>query len=753
LKINFQHYYNELIKFLRSTDFSKAIVLTIAIVIPIAVFSNLGLLEIGVSMAMGSLLSSPSDVAGSFKHKVMGIMAAAFLGALSFCIAGYSAQFSWAVAPMLLVMMFSIAYLSVYGFRASLVTFAGLLAVVLSFANISSEIEIWQKSILIFGGGLFYMLISIAWYLLKPERASEQQIAETMELTADYLRLRIRMLDPESDLENIQKELFQKQTELNEHHESLRELLITFRMSSGSSGYTRKRLLIFIDLVDMLELAMANPIDYPQMRKVLDSDFIELKVFKEFSVKMAEQLDLIALSVHKNSAMPVNQLSEELKKVEISLLKYRDTINISEKRESMLVLRNFYDYQTRQSQKINNIDRVLRNLEGKKRIFKDKDVQQFLTQQEYSFKTLRTNFQFNSSIFRHALRLSIVVLVGYLLGSYFSVQNAYWVLLTIVVIMRPNYGLTKQRTRKRIIGTLIGGALAIGIVFITQNTTVYALLGILSLTLAFSLIQRNYTTAAMFITLSIIFIYALLQPEVLNVIQFRILDTVIGAGLAGLGNFILWPKWELKELNNVIANSINSNTGYLEEIDDYYHKKGNLPISYKLARKKAFLDMGELSGAFQRMTQEPKSQQKQLSLIYEIVGLNHTFLSALASMGSYIRNHPTSKASSDFEMYTKTIVFNLKNSVRLLENKTRHEKEHEGISKAGKALHRKFDEMATERDREISEGKAQIDENTRLNLQEAHLITGQLEWLLDISEKLEINTEKLTAKLDEQKSL
>ena len=753
MKINFQHYYNELIKFLRSTDFSKAIVLTIAIVIPIAVFSNLGLLEIGVSMAMGSLLSSPSDVAGSFKHKVMGIMAAAFLGAISFCIAGYSAQFSWAVAPMLLVMMFGIAYLSVYGFRASLVTFAGLLAVVLSFANISSEIEIWQKSILIFGGGIFYMFISIAWYLLKPERASEQQIAETMELTADYLRLRIRLLDPESDLENIQKELFQKQTELNEHHESLRELLITFRMSSGSSGYTRKRLLIFIDLVDMLELAMANPIDYPQMRKVLDSDFLELKVFKEFSLKMAEQLDRIALSVHKNSTMPENKLSEELKKVENSLLKYRDTINISEKRESMLVLRNFYDYQVRQSQKINNIDRVLRNLEGKKRIFKDKDVLQFLTQQEYSFKTLRTNFQFNSSIFRHALRLAIVVLVGYLLGSYFSVQNAYWILLTIVVIMRPNYGLTKQRTRKRIVGTLIGGAMAIGIVFITQNTTVYAILGILSLTLAFSLIQRNYTTAAMFITLSIIFIYALLQPEVLNVIQFRILDTVIGAGLAGLGNFILWPKWELKELNNVIGNSINSNIGYLEEIDDYYHKKENLPISYRLARKKAFLDMGELSGAFQRMTQEPKSQQKQLSLIYEIVGLNHTFLSALASMGSYIRNHPTSKASSDFEMYTKTIVFNLKNSVRLLEHESREQKEHEGISKAGKALHRRFDEMATERDREISEGKAQIDEDTRLNLQEAHLITGQLEWLLDISEKLEINTEKLTAKLDEQKSL
>jgi len=749
LKINLQHYYNELIKFLRSTDFSKAIVLTIAIVIPIAVFSNLGILEIGISMAMGSLLSSPSDVAGSFKHKVLGILAAALLGALSFGIAGYAALWTWAVVPMLLVMMFSIAYLSIYGFRASLVTFAGLLAVVLSFANISSEIEIWQKSLLIFAGGVLYMLISIAWQLLKPERASEQQIAETMDLTADYLRLRIRLLDPQANLESIQKELFQKQTELNEHHENLRELLINFRISSGSSGYTRKRLLILIDLVDMLELAMANPIDYPRMRKVLDSDFVEINIFKQFSLKMAEQLDRIALSIHKNSSLPKNNLSQELEKVENALIRFRDRINLSEKRESLLVLRNFYDYQAKQSQKIQNIDRILRNLEGKKRIFKDKEVRQFLTPQEYSFKTLRTNFQFSSSIFRHALRLAIVVVLGYLFGSYFSVQNAYWILLTIVVIMRPNYGLTKQRTRKRIIGTLIGGAIAIGIVFITQNTTIYAILGILSLTLAFSLIQRNYTTAAMFITLSIIFIYALLQPEVLNVIQFRILDTVIGAGLAGLGNLFLWPKWELEELNKVIASSINSNIGYLEEIDDYYHKKENLPISYKLARKKAFLDMGELSGAFQRMTQEPKSQQKQLSLIYEIVGLNHTFLSALASMGTYIRNHPTSKASSDFEMYTKTIVFNLKNSVRLLDNEKREQKEPEGISKAGKALHRRFEEMATERDKEIREGKAQIDEHMRLNLQEAHLITSQLEWLLDISEKLEITTEKLTANLHE----
>ena len=737
-------YRNDLTKFLRSTDFSKAIVLTIAIVVPITIFSQLDMLEVGVSIAMGCLLSSPSDVPGIFKHKVMGILFAALLGSISYCIAGYAAQTLWAVIPMLLVMMFAISYLSVYGFRASLVTFSGLLAVVLSFANLSSTMEIWEKSLLIAGGGIWYLIVSILWYFLKPKRATEQFLAETMELTADYLRLRAKLLQPDSDIKEIQKQLFQSQTELNEHHESLRELLISSRKSSGSSGYARKRLLIFIDLVDLLELAMANPTDYDQLKLILKEEIDVLNEYGKFNLAMASQLEAIGMSLHKNSELPENTIPDNLEVLENTLNDFRSKIEIRERRDEMLLLRNLYDYQSRQAQKINNIDRILRNLENKTKLFyKEKEVREFLTQQEYSFKTLVANFNFQSAIFRHSLRLAIVVLIGYLIGEYFSVQNSYWILLTIVVIMRPNYGLTKQRTRKRIIGTLIGGAIAVGIVFITQNTTVYAVLGILSLTLAFSLIQRNYTNAAIFITLSIVFIYALLQPEVLKVIQFRIVDTFIGAGLAAFGNLLLWPKWESQGINAVIVTSLNSNLEYLSAIDEYYHKKGRLPLSYKLSRKRAFLDMGALSGAFQRMTQEPKSKQKKLSLIYEIVGLNHTFLSALASLGTYIRTHPTTKPSEDFEAYTRAISANLKKAMDILQDKEKSIKEEDKTFNAGKSLHEKFDKLARQRDLEIKEGKKEIDTSMRLKLQEAHLVIGQLEWLYNISGKLEENMGRL----------
>jgi len=72
------------------------------------------------------------------------------------------------------------------------------------------------------------------------------------------------------------------------------------------------------------------------------------------------------------------------------------------------------------------------------------------------------------------------------------------------------------------------------------------------------------------------------------------------------------------------------------------------------------------------------------------------------------------------------------------------EKENLEISLAGKSLQQKFDKLAEQRDLEIEAGKEKIDEQMRFKLQEAHLVTGQLEWLLDISEKLQVNIEKLS---------
>ena len=731
-------YWQDFLKYLRSTDFSKAMVLTLAIASAVGVFIKLGHLEIGVTLAMGVLLSSPSDIPGDFKHRNTGVILAALLAGTVSVIIGYASAYLWLVLPLIGVLMFGIAYFAVYGFRASLVAFAGLFAIVLSFANISTLILPWERGLLILAGGLWYLTLSNIWTYINPKHHTEKLLAECLELTAKYLKTRAHLLTENNKREELQKELFLLQSDLNDKHESLRNLLISNRRASGNSNYARKRLLIFIELVDILELAMSNPVDYNKMDEVLQDDQELLERFKKLIKKIAFQLDEISIIVEKKKKASVKDISHYLQSIEEDFKEVRDLIS-SENTEKAFLLQNLFDYLEKQGQKINTIVRVLHNLDTQKSVLiKNKEISQFITPQDYDPETLLENFNFGSPIFKHSLRLAIVVLVGFSIGLYFSFENAYWIILTIVVIMRPNYGLTKNRSKQRIIGTLIGAVIAIGLVSIIKNPVIYGVLGLLSLTLAFSLIQRNYRTSAVFITLSIVFIYALLQPDVFNVIQFRVIDTLLGAGLAALGNLILWPTWESQNIKSVISESMDANRTYLKEIASFYHQKGTLPTSYKLSRKKAFLEMGNLSASFQRMTQEPKFKQKDLDPLYKIVGLNQTFLSALASLGTFIQNHKTTAASKNFEIFVSHICTNLQNARKGLEdNEALKELDSEHTRKAASSLLKSYKKLFDEREQQLKEEPKNAKNDVQIRLQEAQLVSSQLQWLLEISENLQ----------------
>ncbi|WP_417887896.1 FUSC family membrane protein [Zunongwangia sp.] len=725
-------YSNAIFRFLRSTEFIKALLLSLGGASAIAIFNAFNLASIGIPLAVGCLLVSPSNVTGTTKHKVLGILTASVIAGITSTILGYAQASIYILLPVMVIMVFCISYLAVYGFRASMVTFAGLMAVVLSFANVNSEMPIWVHSLLITAGGIWYLCLSLLWHWIRPKHETEQLLAECIELTGDYLQTRANLLVYPKQREQLQDHLFKLTDDLNQKHEVLREVLISSRKLSGNSGYSRKRLLIFIELVDILELGMANPVNYKQMEAFLNHDKSNLQVFGGLSFELGQQLKAMSASIETKKRVSNLNLTQKLKKAREIINKFQQ--EQTEHSEYGYTLQNLLDYQEEQYQKITTIFNVIHNIKNENRLFmKPDEAVKFITPQDYSFKILRENFNFDSLIFRHALRLTLIVLIGFSLGSIFSIQNAYWILLTVVVIMRPNYGLTKSRTKERIIGTIIGGIIAIGVVFLTQNTTIYGILGIFSLTMAFALIQKNYTVAATFITLSIIFIYALLKPNVISVIEYRILDTMLGAGLAALGNLVLWPAWESNNIRETINISITANREFFKEIVNFYTKKEELPLSYKLSRKKSFLKMGNLSAAFQRMTQEPKSKQKDVGLTYRMVSLNQTFLSALASMGTYIRNHNTTEASENFKIFTEQICHNLVNAEEGLQQ----------LSKQKKADGASLDMARTnfnEHYQELLKNKQQnnSDENKYIHpeLQEAQLIMNQLQWLLDISKNI-----------------
>lgn len=689
------------------------------------------MLPIGITITVGAMLASPSDVSGSIRHKITGILFATLLAMVVSLIGGYLHVSLWLLFPILGILMFSISYLAIYGFRASLISFSGLLALVLSFSNVSSEMQPYERMLLIGIGGLWYAALSLLRHFIFPKAATEYYLSKTLKLTADYLRTRGELVAETTDRTELLKQMLTTQTELTATHETLRDILISTRTGSGKSEYEGKRMLIFVQLVDMLELAMANPVDYSKTDELFRKKPQQLADFQGLLFAMSSRLNVIANNISTPKRIRNNTNIEEFQKnIKSDISEYALSSNEAFD-ENLLMLKNLLKYQKEQVKKIEKIEWLLKNPAQREiSLLKKEDLRRFLTKQNYDFEVLAENLNLRSPIFKHALRLGVMSMIGYGVGMLFSVQNPYWILLTLIVIMRPTFGLTKTRSKERTIGTLIGGALAVGIVLLTQNTTVYGILAIVSLVIAFSMVQRNYKAAATFITLSVVFIYALLRPDIFNVIQYRVTDTLIGAGLATLGNLLLWPAWEIQGMQKTLLETIKANRIYLEEIIGFYNKKGSVPSEYKVARKKAFLEMSDLSSAFQRMTQEPKSKQKNLDKFYEIAMLNHTFLSSLASLSTYILNNPTTPASENFNKVSSKIVQNLSDAESVLTEGTSSEEENtyqdsEDIFEAtfGKKITFYEDEKPKEDD-------------FHLKIEEAHLVREQLKWLLAMSNKM-----------------
>jgi uncharacterized membrane protein YccC len=658
--------------------------------------------------------------------------------------------FSKPFLPLLLISLtlitFFVSLISVYGFRASLVSFSGLLAMVVAFAiNKETPQEIFLQVALMGVGGLWYLVVSYIFQKLAPKKDQNQLLSETLLLIGKYLKLRAKLLTKKTERDELLKEAFVLQHQINEKHETLREALLTKRKRSGHSRYEEKQLLIFISSINIFELIEAKHLDYKMIDTIFGKRTQFLEAAKKLNKMMGNHLIRLSELLIQNDKIPTkDRLLYALSKASESITNYINAVKLPEAREGALVLKNLYDYQEQLLQEIRAIRRVMANVnDGAKVSLKKQDSSAFLTIQEYSLSVLFQNFSLNSTMFRHSLRFTIAIVFGYLLGLLFEIQNTYWILLTIIVIMRPSYGLTKKRSKDRIIGTLIGAAIAVGVVLLTQNVVVYAVLALVSLILAISLIQENYKSAAALVTISIVFVYSLINPNAFEVIQYRVIDTIIGATIAVVANYTLLPSWEVNNLKQVILNALKMNKKYLLATQALYQDTSQHKLSYNLARKGAFLAIGNLNAAFQRLTQDPKSKQKEFQLIYEIVTLSQTMISAIASIGNFIVNHKTTPASTEFNGLILKISDTLESAVYSLdETETNEIVNRETVEDAHEKLLDKYQQLSNLRDENIKQGNTEIDTETLHGLQEAYLIANHMSWLKSLSENLLKATER-----------
>ena len=739
LCINYKIMFEKIRKFTESTPFANANKVVIASVIPVLIFTYFGHFQIGFAFALGAFLTFPSDIPSNLKHKIAGMLVAGLIiaGCNLFVIILH--PYPLILYPLLALLLFFISMLSVYGHRANMIAFSGLLSTALAFGHLETGWHAFTSTGLLFGGSLFYLVISVIFYLIRPHRYTELQIATALRLTSKYLKLRGDLWNIYSDRSKIIEKQLTLQVELNDIHDNLREVILRNQPDVGNSQQNRKFLLVFISSVEIMELAISNSFDHSKIQKKFSAHPNVLLTYQNLAYSLSDTLKQIAKSVENPKTFtPRRKMRKNLAKFENAIKEF-ETINVNSD-ENIWMLKNMLHYAEKQIEKIKVIERAFLQktdfIELKNR---DKDVDKFLAPMIYPLSTLLQNLSFSSSIFRHSLRLTFTILLSFVIAYYFPLQNLFWILLTLIVIMRPGFGLTKTRSYQRIIGTIIGAIIAFGILTVVQNSAILGTLTVISMVLGFAFTSINYRVGVTFVTIYVIILYGMLTPNIVDVIQYRVVDTLVAASLAFFANYFFWPSWEFKNSPGFLKKAIESNRDYLSEISHLYNTKGDALTSYKVARKNAFVGVGNLMASYQRMAQEPKSKQKQIDDIYQLAVLNHTLLSAGASLGTYIQSWKTTSASEAFNLVVKKIISNLSTAIQIIDLVEVDELEQ--TASIDELTHR-FTELKNIRLKELEEDPAATSDYVSF-MQEANLVIEQLIWLNGLSEQIVQTTQKL----------
>lgn len=710
--------WGRLIPFLRSPEFSKALLVGIAVSLPVfgGIFS--GYPEIGIAIAFGAFWCSPGFVIGNFPDNLRNLLIAAAIITLVTLTVGFLKESLWLTFPGLFVLSFFLSYISLYGQRAALISLSGLLALVLGFAFSPKVLTVYEFAFFTGVGGVWYLALTILWNKFSRRDPVQELLEETLQKSARFLKSRGQILrDGDSSSDSIH-DMIQLQADLAELHESLRDHILRKYRDSGRSVTRDRRVLLLIELVDLLETAMAHPLDLEKLPWENELVVGRRKMFGEALISLSENLEKGWPHTEVPPQSPVHAQS-----LEPMLEEGREEFPL----EIYLFFRNQLHYLKAQESTIRKIQWLFSGKDSEHfKVPPRESLLKFIPRLEYDPNLLWRNLNFGSSIFRHSLRLSIALTVGYAIGVFFNFQNPYWIMLTVIVILRPSYGMTRQRFRERLIGTLIGGALGLVIALMVENVYVLGLLGIFSIVLAFANLQKNYRVAATFITTGVVFIYAVLRPDVWNVVQYRFLDTLIGAVLSIAAAAYLFPVWEFLEIDRCMKASIEAKRKFLEEIRSYYEHKGKLPGSYKLARRDAFLANSRLRAAFMRMAQDPPSKQKDLDKVNEWVVLDHSFLTALSSLGSHIRHRPTTAPSDEFN----TIIDKIKGMLDTLVEQL------DGIPGAKMCPPpdkgwKELQELA-----KAKEVRKEKNTGDHWKVQEAYLVLEQLRWLQNLGQQM-----------------
>ena len=272
---------------------------------------------------------------------------------------------------------------------------------------------------------------------------------------------------------------------------------------------------------------------------------------------------------------------------------------------------------------------------------------------------LQANLTLESVVFRHAIRLGVTLALAtalYRIGPW-PLERGYWIPLTALLVLKPDFSATFTRGLARTLGTMLGAALtSLLIALLAPMNEVLVLINAAAAYLAFTFLYANYAIFSAFVTMEVVFLLSFVIPQPLITALDRAIDTLAGGVLAVI-IYALWPTWQLKQVPRHLAAHLEALCAYGSAVLTAYANPDTYdPAQFHELLQQARLARSNADASIQRSLQEPASHHFDPNLAESLLEAEDKIAQNLLALEAHILAHPINHNLSQIIQFRQEFV-------------------------------------------------------------------------------------------------
>jgi uncharacterized membrane protein YccC len=252
---------------------------------------------------------------------------------------------------------------------------------------------------------------------------------------------------------------------------------------------------------------------------------------------------------------------------------------------------------------------------------------------------LRANLDLGSPALRHGLRLGAALAVGVALARGLEIPHGYWVPLTVIFVLRPDYGETFSRGAQRYAGTALGAGVAtlLAAALAPGGYVLAALVGLMAWGM-FAFFYANYALFTAAITAMIVFLVAFSAVSPYVAVLNRLEATAIGAALA-MAAYAVWPTWERSTAGESVARLLGGQREYARSVlGGVVDPPAFDPAATRRARMASRLARTNAEASLARLAADPASQRREAGRFIGLLASTRRAAAALLALEACLQD-------------------------------------------------------------------------------------------------------------------